>query len=80
MPNVRTIPAGTLPVRTRVAVKVSVDSYGRVTGARVTGAGVNSKVAAAALSAAKQWMFDPARDNGIRISSEHTIVFVLPVR
>jgi TonB family protein len=71
---------GTLPVRTRVKVKVSVDSSGRVTNARVTGTGVNAKVAAVAISAAKQWMFDPAKENGRRISSEHTIVFVLPAR
>jgi len=80
MPNVRNIPVGTLPVRTRVAVKVNVDSSGRVTNARVSGPAVNPKVAAAAISAARQWMFDPAKDNGHDISSEHTIVFVLPVR
>jgi TonB family protein len=80
MPNVRNIPVGTLSVRTRVTVKVSVDSSGRVTNARVTGTGVNAKVAAVAISAAKQWMFDPAKENGRRISSEHTIVFVLPAR
>jgi TonB family protein len=80
MPNVRNIPAGTLPVRTRIAVRVNVDANGRVTNARVTGTGVNPKVAAAAISAAKQWMFDPAKENGRHISSEHTIVFVLPAR
>lgn len=80
MPNVRNIPVGTLPVRTRVAVRVSVDSSGRVTGARVTSAGVNARAAAVAISAARQWMFDPAKDNGLPVSSEHTIVFVLPVR
>jgi len=80
MPNVRNIPVGTLPVRTRVAVKVTVDSTGHVTNARVTGPAVNPKVAAAAISAARQWMFDPAKDNGRVIISEHTIVFVLPVR
>jgi TonB family protein len=80
MPNVRNIPAGTLPVRTRVAVKVSVDAAGHVTAARVAGAAVNPKVAAAAISAAKLWMFDPAKSNGRLVSSEHTIVFVLPPR
>jgi len=80
MPNVRSIPVGTLPVRTRVAVKVNVDSSGHVTAAHVTGPAVNAKVASAAISAARQWMFDPAKDNGRVISSEHTIVFVLPVR
>jgi hypothetical protein len=37
--------------------------------------GVNEKISAAALLAAKQWTFDPASNNGLHVASEHTIVF-----
>ncbi len=79
MPDVRSIPVGTLPVRTKVAVKVYIDTLGHVTTARVTSPGVNAKVAAAAVAAARGWIFDPAKRDGRYIYSEHTIVFVLPV-
>jgi hypothetical protein len=79
MPDVRSIPVGTLPVRTRVSVKVYIDTLGHVTNARVTSLGVNPKAAAASLAAARGWIFDPAKRDGRYVYSEHTIVFVLPV-
>jgi TonB family protein len=75
MPNTRTIPGGTLQARTRVEVQVDVDPRGRVSSAHVVGSGVNEIIASAALSAARQWTFDPASNNGQHVDSEHTIVF-----
>jgi TonB family protein len=75
MPNTRSIPSGTIQARTRVEVQVNVDQAGRVSAAHVVSPGVNDKVSSAALSAARQWTFDPASNNGAHVMSEHTIVF-----
>jgi TonB family protein len=80
MPNMRSIPPGTIPKRTKVRVQVEVDQTGRVTFARIISIGVNSKVSTAALDAARQWTFDPAKSNGQHVTSEHTIVFDFPAR
>ena len=74
-PNGRAIPPGTLTARTRVEVQVDVDQAGKVSEAHLVSTGVNEKISAAALSAAKQWTFDPASNNGQHVVSEHTIVF-----
>jgi TonB family protein len=77
-PNMRNIPAGAIPTHTRIAVQVNLDQTGHVTAARVLTGGVNANVATAAISAARQWTFDPAKSNGRHINSQHTIVFEFP--
>jgi TonB family protein len=79
-PNIRNIPAGSIPRKMRVTVDVNVDQTGRVTSARLATPGVNSAVSSAAVAAARQWTFDPAMNNGQYIKSAHKIVFEFPVR
>jgi TonB family protein len=79
-PNILSIPSGTIPTRTRVAVQVEIDPAGHVTSARVVDSGVNPAVSGAAVAAARKWTFDPASSNGRHVNSEHTIMFEFPVR
>ena len=77
-PNIRSLPVGSIPAKTRVAIQVNIDPSGHVIGARVLTAGINPKVASAAVTAARQWTFDPAKSNGRHISSQRQIVFEFP--
>ena len=60
-----------------VQVKVSIDEYGKVTHAVVAGTkGPLAKfLTGAALSAAYEWQFKPARANGHALPSDKLIVF-----
>ena len=77
LPTLRSSLASVLEPGTVVTVKVLVDSRGRVKRAETVGdlQNVDIGIQKAAVSAAKQWRFTPAKLNGKRVSSEHTIVF-----
>ncbi|HSU61951.1 MAG TPA: energy transducer TonB [Bryobacteraceae bacterium] len=61
----------------KVEVQVTVDESGRVKDARPVrkDKAVNSLVASAAINAARQWIFQPARLHGKAIPAQHLIVF-----
>jgi TonB family protein len=60
-----------------IAVEVTIDQNGRVTAARIVKSDpdVNLALAGAAISAAKQWRYEPATLRGQNIISRQTIVF-----
>lgn len=60
-----------------VAVSVRIDQEGRVTEARIVDSSSNDEqaLASAALLAAMQWTFAPARVHGTTVPSNHRIVF-----
>jgi outer membrane biosynthesis protein TonB len=61
----------------QIEVAVDIDEYGRVTAARSlsTNEDVSPLVSAAAVTAAKQWVFEPARIGHNNVAAKHTIVF-----
>jgi TonB family protein len=63
--------------RTDVDVKVRIDEEGHVTEARVLSSKPysNELLENAALAAAKEWIFEPAKMYGRSIASDHTIRF-----
>lgn len=76
MPNAKLLPAGAVPEVSRVEVQVRIDVNGQVIAARVLNEGnVKSALANAAVSAARQWTFQPATLGGEKITSDHTILF-----
>jgi TonB family protein len=77
MPNTRALPQGLIGEVTRVEVEVHIDDAGRVTEAHALnqGAGSKAQLTSAALTAAKQWTFQPATLHGEKVESQHTIVF-----
>jgi TonB family protein len=89
------LPQGTAPLfpvagSVEVVVRVHIDERGGVTGAEVVSKGVkfeiNRRLETAAINAAKQWRFEPARLNDKPVSVDYYITFVfqhsatLPVR
>jgi TonB family protein len=60
-----------------ITVQVTIDEAGRVKDARVmdTGRKANGLVASAAVTAARQWSFQPATLHGHAVAAEHRIVF-----
>jgi len=76
-PDPKTIWPGLVTSAIQVAVQVDVDAMGRVTAAKIVNGGqrVPPPLAASALSAAKQWMFEPARRGNQMIEGQHTIMF-----
>jgi TonB family protein len=75
MPNVRNLSYSSVDQVTRVEVEVTVDTNGRVKSARLLSPNVKGSLASAALSAARQWTFQPATLRGLRVESDHSIVF-----
>jgi TonB family protein len=84
-PLKKVMPNGTYPEQlpviyetTQVAVQVNIDATGRVTDAHAVenGGKANLRLASGAVSAAKQWRFEPATIHGKPIASEHMLVFV----
>jgi hypothetical protein len=77
LPTLRSSLASVLEPGTVVRVRVLVDSRGRVKRAETVGdlQNVDIGIQKAAVNAAKQWRFAPAKLNGKRVSSAHTIVF-----
>ncbi len=66
---------GTIPID----VRVHVDEHGRVTSAapvKKPHGGLDAYLADAAVKAARQWRFEPARDNGKPVPGTQTIHFV----
>ena len=81
-PTVRTRVTPLLPPQapgvtapTIVAVKVAIDVSGRVSNAEALSKRVSPPFVAAALSAARQWVFEPARSNGAPVPSELVLEF-----
>jgi len=65
---------GSIPID----VRVKVDRIGRVQSAESvtkTGDGLHKYLASRAVAAAKQWRFEPARDNGQPVAGEETLHF-----
>ncbi len=64
---------------TQIEVEADIDAFGRVTTVRplTSGENMSELVTAAAVSAAKQWVFEPARISGKTIAAKHKIVFRL---
>ncbi len=77
LPDIREIAPILMQVNPRVEVEVEIDAKGRVTGARIISHGKKIKqvLAGAALSAARQWIFEPAKLHGQAVPSTHVIVF-----
>jgi hypothetical protein len=76
LPNTRSLSAGLVSQVTRVEVEVRIDRAGHVKAAHVINTeSVKSALAGAAVSAAKQWTFQPATLRGEKVESDHTIVF-----
>ena len=76
LPRVFALPPGAADAAGEVRVVVRVDESGQVIDARIVeGRRVGSMLANAALTAARQWIFEPASLRGKHIASEHTIVF-----
>ena len=76
LPNTRSLSQGVVSHVTRVEVEVTIDQAGHVKAAHVVNPEVvKSALAGAAVSAAKQWTFQPATLRGEKVESDHTIVF-----
>jgi TonB family protein len=59
-----------------VEVEVRIDDSGHVTQARVMKNRSNNEfLSSAALTAAKEWIFEPAKMYGKGVISDHTIIF-----
>ena len=61
----------------QIEIEVAVNEYGRVTAAQPSTAdqGVSPILTGAAVAAAKQWVFDPAKIGGHNVAAKHAIVF-----
>lgn len=77
LPKVFALPPGAADAAGEVRVVVRVDESGQVIDARILEGRnrVGSMLASAALTAARQWIFEPASLRGKHIASDHTIVF-----
>jgi TonB family protein len=61
----------------QITVQVTIDESGRVRDARLveTAGKASGLVASAAVTAARQWAFQPATLHGRAVAAEHRIVF-----
>ncbi len=77
LPDLRSIPPGSIGGVAQLEVAVRVNKKGRVTEAYLVGdaSKVAPHLARAALTAAKEWTFQPATIRGKNVPSDHTIVF-----
>jgi TonB family protein len=77
MPNAGTWGRLRLSGPTNVDVKVKIDEIGRVSDAQLvgTGPGNDGLLASAALAAAREWTFQPAKTHGRSVRSDHIIEF-----
>lgn len=77
MPNTTLFGVSAVRGSKDVAVSVQIDRQGHVTGVRaLDGPQKNrSLMTSAAISAAKKWVFEPAKLHGVSVASEHTIIF-----
>ncbi len=76
-PNVTTLWPSSRSGSTDVEVEVRIDPEGRVTDARVVNSGSkdNGPYANAAVAAARQWIFEPAKMKGQNVPNSHIIAF-----
>jgi TonB family protein len=76
MPDVAQLAPESLP-KGRIEIEVEIDAQGRVTAARLPAGGprVSAEAARAAIAAAKQWRFEPAKLHGKSIASKHHVFF-----
>ncbi len=75
-PNTKSFELGHVRDGTEVDVQVRIDEYGRVIEAHVkSGTNDSDSLRSAALEAAKQWIFEPAKSYGKNIPSDHTVAF-----
>ncbi len=77
MPDMSSLTGVTIDRSIQIAVRVVVDATGHVVEAGLSDAdfNTNSALAHAAISAARQWVFQPATLDGRVTSAEHIIVF-----
>jgi TonB family protein len=77
LPNTRILWSSSLSGSTNVEIEVRIDQEGRVTDAHVVNNAStdNGVFASAALAAAKQWIFLPAKMKGQSVPSGHIIKF-----
>jgi hypothetical protein len=77
LPRFNALPPGVADTVQQIKVLVRVDESGRVVEARILEGKnrVGSILGGAALTAARQWVFEPASLRGKTIASDHTILF-----
>jgi TonB family protein len=77
MPDVARLTEEDLPASGKIVVEVEVDEQGRVKAARIPAGApkVSSAAARAAIAAAKQWGFEPAKLRGKSVASRHQVIF-----
>jgi TonB family protein len=77
MPNTRTLASALLHTSTDIEVEVRIDDEGRVAEAHVLNdaSNENKVLTNAALAAAREWIFEPAKVNGKNVPSDHAIAF-----
>ena len=76
-PDSKNMWPGLVTERTSLSIQVNVNASGQVMAAKILGGQkIPPPLAAASLSAAKQWLFQPARWHGQNVPSQHTIVFM----
>jgi TonB family protein len=76
MPSATNVGPLAVSAPTDVEVEVRIDDEGRVTEARVlNNRSNNGLLASAALAAAKEWIFEPAKMQGKSVPGDHTIDF-----
>ncbi len=77
LPNLTLFDRSLLAGIGRIQVEVDIDEWGRVLSARPLNLDqdVNYQVMASVLSAARQWVFNPAQRGGRNVAARHAIVF-----
>jgi TonB family protein len=64
-----------VPEDTRVSVRVSLDETGRIRSTDLVSRNVDSRLANAAMDAAKRWRFEPARQQQKKVGSSVILHF-----
>jgi hypothetical protein len=77
LPDISDLPPSVIAATREIDIIVTVDKSGHVTHTQVEKRGrkMAKVIIAAAETAARQWVFDPARLDGRTVPSEHSIVF-----
>ena len=77
MPNTRTLESSVVYTSTDIEVEVRIDDSGHVAEAHVVNNASNDNdlLIKAALAAAREWIFEPAKVNGKNVPSDHAIKF-----
>src|SRR5207248_11011723 len=77
MPNANNLESSALSEATDVEVQVRIDEGGRVTAARVVNdtSNIDELLVTAAISAVKEWIFEPAKMDGRSVPGNHMIRF-----